>query len=133
MEWHGKTVPLVSLAHVLERQAQPASTTVRTVVVLAFEDHVVGFVVDQLEGEREVVVKRLDEFLGRVRNVAGATLLSSGDIVVVMHVPQLIASTMGISPTRLQARIRTQEEVAPRRRVRRLLVVDDSIIVRDMM
>jgi two-component system chemotaxis sensor kinase CheA len=134
MEWHARTIPLVSLANVLERQAQPGAKGARTVVVLSFEEHTVGFVVDALEGEREVVVKRLDQFLGRVPNVAGATLLSSGEIVVVMHVPQLIASTMGVSPVRLRAKIKAPEEAAPQqKRRRRLLVVDDSIIVRDMM
>ena len=130
--WHEQTVPIVSLAAVLEREAQPTSEG-RLVVILSFEDQRVGFVVDELEGEREVVVKRLDDFLGRIPNVAGATLLSSGDIVVVLHVPQLIASTMGVSSVRLRARLRAREDVPAKKHVPRLLVVDDSIIVRDMM
>jgi two-component system chemotaxis sensor kinase CheA len=134
IEWQGRTIPIVSLANVLEREARADDADERIVVVLGFEEHLVGFVVDGLEGEREVVVKRLDDFLGRVRNVAGATILSSGEIVVVLHVPQLIASTMGVSPLSLRARLREptveEEQVG---RPKRLLVVDDSIIVRDMM
>jgi two-component system chemotaxis sensor kinase CheA len=102
--------------------------------VLSFQGTPVGFVVDSLEGEREVVVKPLDDFVGRVANVAGATILSSGEIVVVLHVAQLIASTMGVSPVRLRARLKApEEEAAPAEQARRILVVDDSIIVRDMM
>ncbi|MEM7246788.1 MAG: Hpt domain-containing protein [Acidobacteriota bacterium] len=133
IEWHDRTIPIVSLAHVLEHESLVGDGR-RTVVVLSFEEHVVGFVVDGMEGEREVVVKRLDEFLGRVPNVAGATILSSGEIVVVLHVPQLIAATMGVSPVSLRARLK--EQVAPEPQSagpKRLLVVDDSIIVRDMM
>jgi two-component system chemotaxis sensor kinase CheA len=134
IEWQGRTIPIVSLANVLERESLAVANSQRIVLVLGFEEHLVGFVLDALEGEREVVVKRMDEFIGRVKNVAGATILSSGQIVVVLHVPQLIASTMGVSPLSLRARLReptATEDVAGR--TKRLLVVDDSIIVRDMM
>lgn len=132
MHWNDRALPLVSLAGLLEREPEPVDAQHRHVAVVHFEDHAVGLVVDAFAGEREAVVKPLDEFLGRIPHVAGATILTSGEVVTVLHVPQLIAASMGVAPSRLQARIRVGEGPAKARR-RRLLVVDDSIIVRDMM
>jgi chemotaxis protein histidine kinase CheA len=132
MTWKDRALPLVSLAGLLEREPEPVDTQHRHVAVVRFEDHAVGLVVDAFAGEREAVVKPLDDFLGRIPHVAGATILTTGEVVAVLHVPQLIASSMGVAPGRLQARVRVTES-PPSKSRRRLLVVDDSIIVRDMM
>jgi len=132
MDWEGRPIPLASLAQLLKRQETPPDDDGRTVAILEWQGRHLGFVVDALAGEREAVVKRLSHFLGDIPNVAGATILSSGEIVVVLNIPQLVASTLGLAPLRLETRGRGDERQAAARR-RRLLVVDDSIIVRDMM
>jgi two-component system chemotaxis sensor kinase CheA len=133
IEWQGRTLPLASLARLLEREAAPRRPGRRTIAVVAIDEHLIGFVVDDLEGEREVVVRPLDALLGPLPHVAGATLLGTGQVVVVLNVPELVASTLGVSSVRLQAGAGAFEAPEPSRRARRLLVVDDSIIVRDMM
>ncbi len=131
VEWSGRAVPLVSLAGLLDRDPETIPGANRHVAVVHVDEHVVALVVDAFAGEREAVVKRPDPFLGKLRHVAGATILTTGEVVTVLHVPQIIAATMGVEPARLQARVRVAAEAPARKR--RLLVVDDSIIVRDMM
>jgi len=52
----------------------------------------VAFAVDAILDEREVLVKRLGRPLSRVRNIAGATVLGSGQVAPILNVPDLLKS-----------------------------------------
>ena len=50
----------------------------------------VGFVVDDLLGQEEVVIKPLDNILHRTPGLAGATVTSDGGIALILDIPGLI-------------------------------------------
>lgn len=50
----------------------------------------VGFVVDDLLGQEEVVIKPLDNILHKVPGLAGATVTSDGGIALILDIPGLI-------------------------------------------
>jgi two-component system chemotaxis sensor kinase CheA len=79
-------------------------------------------------GEQEVLVKPLGRHLARVRNVSGATTLPSGEIVPVLHVPDLLrtAARAGAAPKPWPA---GQPGAPPGR----ILVVEDSPTVRTLL
>ncbi len=78
--------------------------------------------VDEVLGNREVVVKHIGPQLSRVPGIAGATVLGSGEIVLILD-PLALAQQP-------QAAAQVKKEVA--RQVRRptVMVVDDSLTVR---
>ncbi|WP_208281304.1 hybrid sensor histidine kinase/response regulator [Massilia oculi] len=78
--------------------------------------------VDEVLGNREVVVKNIGPQLSRVPGIAGATVLGSGEIVLILD-PLALAQQP-------QAAAQVKKEVA--RQVRRptVMVVDDSLTVR---
>jgi two-component system, chemotaxis family, sensor kinase CheA len=61
-------------------------------VILSVADKRVACCVDEVENEQEVLFKSLGAFLSPVPNVAGATVLGSGKVIPILHVPDLLAS-----------------------------------------
>jgi len=50
----------------------------------------VAFVVDELVGQEEVVIKPLDELLHGTPGMAGATITSDGGIALILDIPSLL-------------------------------------------
>jgi two-component system chemotaxis sensor kinase CheA len=101
----GRPMPLVRLSEVLGVSAPPppqpggktisASTSTGAanhlpVVILGSAERRVAFSVDVLVGVREVVIKSLPKPLLRVRYTAGATILGTGEVVIVLNVADLL-------------------------------------------
>ncbi len=99
------------------------------VVVVRAADRQVAFLVDEVQGEQEVVVKSLGPQLARVRNIAGASITGNGAVIPILNVVDLVesASTAG-APGPIAA----LPETAPERR-NRLLVAEDSITARTLL
>lgn len=92
---NGRTVALVRMAEVLEL---PAAASAREpdaampVVILGAGENRTAFAVDTVLDEQEVLVKQLNKPLERVRNIAGATVLGSGQVAPVLKVADLLRS-----------------------------------------
>ncbi|HEY1727378.1 MAG TPA: response regulator [Candidatus Baltobacteraceae bacterium] len=82
--------------------------------------------VDDVIGEREIVVKPLLPPLRRVRNVLAAGLLGSGELVLVLR-PLDVLTSLGSHAT-----VRDESDALARPRIPRVLIVDDSITTRTM-
>lgn len=52
----------------------------------------VGFVVDELLGQQEIVIKSLGEYLGSITGIAGSTILGDGRVIMILDVAELIQS-----------------------------------------
>ncbi len=130
----GQAVALVRLRDVLELAhaatvaAAPANVQA---IVLGLDPARVAFRVDEILGEQEVLVKRLGPQLARVRNVAGACVLGTGQVVAVLNVPDLMKSAIRLgSAPRVAAAVAAPPVEAERRSV---LVVEDSITSRSLL
>lgn len=126
----GRAVSLVRLADVLElRESRREPREREQVVILGRGAVHIAFLVDSVLAEQEVLVKRLGPQLPRVRNVAGATVLGSGEVVPVLAVPDLLASAAGAAAS---AAVRGGEPAGEAAR-RSILVVEDSITSRTLL
>ncbi|OAN18595.1 chemotaxis protein CheA [Photobacterium jeanii] len=65
------------------------------VVVVQLGHQRIGFVVDTLIGQEEVVIKPLDELLQGTPGMAGATITSDGHIALILDVPNLLKHYAG--------------------------------------
>jgi two-component system chemotaxis sensor kinase CheA len=92
----GRTMPLVALSDLLDLPPRPAPAVTGVprmqLVVVGSADKCVALAVDEVFGDQEVLVKPLAAPLRRVRNVAGATLLGGGRVVVLLNVTDLLKS-----------------------------------------
>jgi two-component system chemotaxis sensor kinase CheA len=130
----GRPLALVRLADVLNLQPieGQGDEDRLPVVILAAAERRMAFAVDALAGEQEVVIKGLGNQLTRVGGIAGATVMGSGDVVLILNVADLIKLGLrGEHRSVLTALARP----VPTREVRaqkRVLVVDDSITTRTL-
>ena len=125
------TVPIFPLSQILGMNSSSGTTNGNGlhVLVISHSQQRVGFVVDELIGEQEIVVRPLGAPLEKVKNVAGAATLGSGEVVVVLHVPDIVAAARGavLKPT---TRDGAKSQAASRRK--RVLVVEDSLTAREL-
>jgi two-component system, chemotaxis family, sensor kinase CheA len=70
--------------------AQEARQTFAHVVIVTVETRRVGFVVDQLIGQEEVVIKPLGKMLQGTPGMAGATITGDGSIALILDIPSLL-------------------------------------------
>lgn len=87
-----KSIPLFYLQNWLTPQAGyvEARKGHGHVVIVQIGNQRVGFVVDTLIGQEEVVIKPLDKLLQGTPGMAGATITSDGHIALILDVPDLL-------------------------------------------
>jgi len=93
---NGKALSLVDLARVFglnQEKDNSNGTEFLTVAVLGVGERRIGFRVDEVLGEQEVLVKGLGRQLRHVSNISGATILGSGRVVPVLNVNDLLTSS----------------------------------------
>lgn len=131
--WHeGRHVGLVAASQLLQRPPGQSPSQTLKVVVIRERDAVYGIAVERFIGERTLVVLPLDDRLGKVQDISAGALLDDGSVVLIVDVEDMLRSVDKLLNTgRLEriARRSQQATEAPRKRV---LVVDDSLTVREL-
>lgn len=128
----GQTVGLVEACQVLGLPPTERESEDFPVVVASDRSHRFGVVVDDFLGERDLEVRPLDARLGKVPNINSASVLEDGLPVLIIDVEDLVRSVDNLLSGR---RLRKLAAAAGRKEVtgpRRVLVVDDSITVREL-
>ncbi|NEX22077.1 chemotaxis protein CheA [Thiorhodococcus mannitoliphagus] len=103
----GEVLPFIRLTELFESQPQGSDSRRReSLVVVRFGHHKMGLVVDRLLGELQTVIKPLGKVFERLRGVAGATILGTGDIALILDASELaaIANTTGDHGRKRQSR-----------------------------
>ena len=85
-----KAIPLFFLGEWLIRGPKNIDKEKGHVVVVQIGTQQVGFVVDALIGQEEVVIKPLDALLQGTPGMAGATITSDGGIALILDIPSLL-------------------------------------------
>lgn len=131
--WHeGRHVGLVAASQLLQRPASQGSQQTLKVVVIRERDAIYGVAVERFIGERTLVVLPLDERLGKVQDISAGALLDDGSVVLIVDVEDMLRSVDKLLNTgRLERIARHSNQVAEAAR-KRVLVVDDSLTVREL-
>jgi two-component system chemotaxis sensor kinase CheA len=85
-----KAIPLFYLNDWLNPMRPIESRATGHVVVVQIGTQQIGFVVDSLIGQEEVVIKPLDALLQGTAGMAGATITSDGGIALILDIPNLL-------------------------------------------
>jgi two-component system chemotaxis sensor kinase CheA len=126
-----EAMSLVRLRDVLELSGQDGCTNgnTRQVVVVRAVDRQIAFLVDEVLGEQEVLVKSLGRQLTRVRHIASASISGNGTVIPILNVADLVYTAItGGAPGSISA----VQDAAPEPR-RRLLIAEDSITARTLV
>lgn len=121
-------VPVADLGGVLGFDASGAAGGSWKIIVIEHADRLYALRVQRVVGEREVVVRTLDPLVSSVKVVGGTAVLEGGRLLQVLHVPSLVHSFRAAG-----AEMVAREQAREVRRKRRVLIVDDSELTRDML
>jgi len=130
---NGRAMALVRLAEVLAlmQPARPSEPVAATcIIVLGVGEQRIAFAVETVLAEQEVLVKPLRKPLSRVRNIAGATVLGSGQVVPILNVTDLLKSARKAGGAPAHVAIRTKLQTAE---AKTILVAEDSITSRMLL
>jgi two-component system chemotaxis sensor kinase CheA len=84
------TIPLISLRDVFGMGAGDPEQKELFVVIINAGARQVGFVVDELKGRQEVVIKPLEDYLQEKSGFSGATILGDGSISLILDVFEMV-------------------------------------------
>ena len=129
----GEIVGLVHATEILQLKAstQSESADELAIVSVLAGSRTVGFVVDSFLGEEDLVVRRMDARLGDVAHVDAASIRENGDLLLILDADDLVQSALQLLE---QGKLRGDEgrSAISKRKQRRVLVVEDSITVREV-
>ena len=105
-----------------------------TLAVIVLGDHggTYGVVVDRFLGERELVVQPLDSQLGKVRDIAAGALMEDGSPVLIVDPEDLLRSMDRLVSAGRPDRVGSSTPAGQEQTRKRVLVVDDSLTVREL-
>jgi two-component system sensor histidine kinase and response regulator WspE len=128
----GQHIGLVSAHQVLEvREATPDGDTL-PVIVVSDRLNCYGLVVDRFVGESDLVVQPLDPRLGKVPDISTAALMEDGSPILIIDVEDMVRSVDNLLFGRRLRKVGREASVAVSPARKRILVVDDSITVREV-
>jgi chemosensory pili system protein ChpA (sensor histidine kinase/response regulator) len=136
VEWQGKRYPFHYLPRLLgDAEHNPESARHNAVMLLRAGQNVAAVHVDEMIGNQEVVVKNIGPQLARVAGIAGATVLGTGEIVLMINPVQLAQRAVvpvfdptapdHMVPGRVAAAVKAAVAGPPL-----VMIVDDSLTVR---
>ncbi|HDS1682620.1 TPA: hybrid sensor histidine kinase/response regulator [Pseudomonas putida] len=131
--WHeGRHIGLVAASQLLNRPAGQGEANSLRVVVIREREQLYGVAVERLIGERVLVVMPLDPRLGKVQDISAGALLDDGSVVLIIDVEDLLRSVEKLLSTGRLERIERGAQGARGASRKRILVVDDSLTVREL-
>ena len=126
---HGQSLPLLDLGDAL---AVPGNREPRAALVVRHADRQIAWAVDRLEGETELVIKDLGSFIRRVPGVSGATIAGDGTVICLLDLRDVADRALGLGGTAITRVASADKQADPTRPKARVLVVEDSLGVREL-
>ncbi len=132
LTFHDQPYPLHYLGAVLEpgAQLQLQAEQMYPVVFVRTGGQCVAWVVDSINGRRDVVLQSMGSLFSRCRFYSAATLTTDGQVVLLPDMVELAERVADAEPTRLVASDQVQTVKRKRHERPHIMVIDDSITVR---
>jgi len=127
---HGEQVSLVSAGQLLGA-GNSAEGEELSVIIFGERGKRFALAVEKFLGERELVVQTIDPRLGKIQDISAAALLPDGAPVLILDVEDLLRSIEVLVSGGRLSKVQAAGGTVARRR-KRVLVVDDSLTVREL-
>ena len=134
-----RTISVVRLKDIVQVPPSPYKTSSAEedktfIVILNSMEKLLGIEVDEIIGEQEVFIKSLDEHLGKLRNISGATILGNGQVIIILDILDIFESSKNINFSAMAENM----PLSPQRKEnllvtkKRILIVEDSMTTREL-
>ena len=148
IRWRNNTLPFHPLTNLLTYNRKISRGTVYgaqreeemvSIVILRSAGTYLAVQVDKVEEEQEIVIKQIEGPIPKPAGIAGATVLGDGRVMPIADVLELIEIAQGrmrkdFAPYQLQRNLDgVESELIPSKTESMVLIVDDSITVRELL
>lgn len=127
-----QNIGIVGASNVLGLGPQSVSGDELSLITLGNNGQSYGIVVDRFIGQKELAIRPLDTRLGKIKDISSASVLEDGSPVLVMDVDDLVLSVEGQIKGGSIAKVRRATGEGAEEVKKRVLVVDDSLTVREV-
>ena len=128
----GRRVGLVTAHQILGGDDPKSPGDDLSIVVVGNHTCTYGLLVDRFLGERELVVQPLDTRLGKIKDISAGALMEDGSPVLIVDVEDMIRSVDKLVSVGRLSEIRGDTSTGAEKNHKRVLVVDDSLTVREL-
>lgn len=127
----GEHIGVIAAAQLLELGAPQAPVGGLPVIIIGTAAKRYALAVDAIRGEQSLTVQPIDAIFGKMRDISAAALLDDGSPVLILDIADLLVSIDKlISEGSLQGM--NAGSIGTAKKAKRILVVDDSLTVREM-
>ena len=127
-----QNIGLISAHQVLELTESNLNSEVLPAIIVGERSSRYGLVVDRFLGERDLVVRPLDPRLGKVPDISAVALMEDGSPVLIVDIEDMIRSIDKLLNNRRLTKVSHATDSTISISHKRVLVVDDSITVREV-
>ncbi len=86
----GSVIPIIRLNRILDIESKKSEEENLTVVIVSKGEKLAGFVVDNLIGQQEIVIKSIGKYIDSPKMISGATILGDGEVALILDVNTLV-------------------------------------------
>jgi len=86
----GEILPFMYLSDVFGSANEIDKNQRDNIIVVQFAGKKAGFVVDELLGEHQTVIKPLGKVFQHLKGISGATILGSGEVAMIIDIPEMV-------------------------------------------
>ena len=130
----GKTVNLFYLSDLMKLppDMEYQNSEQKTVILIDVENSLMGIIVDKILGDQNILQKKLEPPIMKLKNISGITTLANGDVCLILNIPELYKSTYVpaekplIPSSKYQLQPKTNKDY-------KILIVDDSMTTRELL
>jgi len=128
IHYNGSIIPYVRMQQILEIPVSESKESERFAIILKTGNTMAAFAIDKFLGEEDITIKGLGNYMKRVRNISGITIMSDGNIAPILNVTDMINTIQlrGIASTKRKIESPDVEKHLS------ILVIDDSIMTRTL-
>lgn len=132
----GTNIGIVLAHQILELDEPKSMQNSLPVVVLTDRNNYYGIIVDKFIGERKLVVQELDPRIGKIPNISTGAFMEDGSSILIVDIDDLVKSIDIVLSGGILKRFNPAEDAQQVQqeatKEKRILVVDDSITVREV-
>lgn len=131
-DFDGQKVGLVSAHQILGGGDGELIGNDLPIVVIGDQHNRYGLVVDRFLGGRELVVQPLDPRLGKIKDISAGALMADGSPVLIVDIEDMLRSMEKLAHSDRLNKVKRDAADAGQKPRKRVLVVDDSLTVREL-
>jgi len=128
----GKTVNLFSLSELMQLPENKKESDKQTVILVESENGTMGIIIDKIHGDQNILQKKLEPPIMKLKNISGITTLVNGEVCLILNMQELCKSVYvpiekPLMPVKKHLiNSKTNEDY-------KILVVDDSVTTRELL